>query len=81
MRAAAEISHRLAADGYPLAPDLVAGYARHDLLLRDAEDQLGLVRRQLKELLGEPESLCAFAGLCYASDEGQRFLLELAAGP
>jgi hypothetical protein len=80
IRAAAFLARRLAADGYRFAPDCVAGYARQDLLLSDEQDQLALVRRQLKSLLADPEALRAFAGLCYVSAEGQRKLVELAAG-
>ncbi|WNG36795.1 hypothetical protein F0U61_26315 [Archangium violaceum] len=80
MRAAASVARRLAADGYRVAPGCVAGYARQDLVLSDAEDQLALVRRQLKSLMREPDTLRAFAGLCYASAEGQRYLMELATG-
>jgi hypothetical protein len=80
IRAAATIARGLAADGYPVAPGCVAGYARQDLLLCDAAEQLMLVRRQLKALFGEPNALRAFAGLCYSSAEGQQHLVELAVG-
>ncbi len=80
LRAAAAIVRRLAADGHPVAPGCIAGYARQDLLLRDADDQFALVRRQFKTLLREPDALRAFAGLCYSSAERREYLVKLAAG-
>jgi hypothetical protein len=77
LQAAQAIAAGLRQAGHRMADDCEGGYARHELLITDAEDQLRLVQKRLRLDLDSTEAVEGLARLCYATPEKQQWLVGL----
>jgi hypothetical protein len=77
VQCAQAVATAIAGAGIPVVPGCLGGYARHDSFASSRENQLAVIKSELREHLTEVEALQAFSRLCYATAEKQSWLVDL----